>query len=94
MQNLPHFVSASPWAWDPVIERLGKVDNGQVAVFASLVQGEKVGILNTRLSLPESWIADQKRCARRDSQCPMRLSHQAGIGVSDGTRSTETGEPV
>ena len=104
MQNLHHFVSESPWEWEPVIERigrdldrvyrqspertgllidesgwrkagkrsvgvarqylgsLGKVDNGQVAVFASLVQGDKVGILNTRLYLPESWTADRNRC--------------------------------
>jgi SRSO17 transposase len=41
---------------------LGKVDNGQVAVFASLVQGDKVGIINTRLYLPESWTSDRKRC--------------------------------
>ena len=106
MQNLHHFVSESPWAWEPVIERvggdldrlfrespertgllidesgwrkagkrsvgvarqylgsLGKVDNGQVAVFASLVQGEKVGILNTRLYLPDGWTSDRKRCER------------------------------
>jgi SRSO17 transposase len=41
---------------------LGKVDNGQVAVFASLVQGDKVGLINTRLYLPESWTSDRKRC--------------------------------
>jgi SRSO17 transposase len=104
LQNLHHFVSASPWEWEPVIERmgrdldqlfrinqertgllidesgwkkagkrsvgvarqylgrLGKVDNGQVAVFASLVQGDRVGILNTRLYLPESWTSDRRRC--------------------------------
>ena len=103
-QNMHHFLSESPWQWEPVIERigkdldqlfrqssectgllidesgwrkagtrsvgvarqylgrLGKVDNGQVAVFASLVQGDKVGILNTRLYLPESWTSDLKRC--------------------------------
>jgi SRSO17 transposase len=102
-QNLHHFISESPWEWEPVIERigsdldamfrkrperigllidesgwkkagkysvgvarqylgsLGKVDNGQVAVFASLVQGDKVGIINTRLYLPESWTSDRKR---------------------------------
>ena len=106
MQNLNHFISDSPWEWEPVIERigedtsrlftrqsgkigllidesgwkkagkhsvgvarqylgsLGKVDNGQVAVFASLVQGEHVGIINTRLYLPESWTSDHKRCLK------------------------------
>jgi len=106
LQNLHHFVSESPWEWEPVMERigqdldrlfrkrsertgllidesgwkkagkqsvgvarqylgsLGKVDNGQVAVFASLVQGDRVGILKTRLYLPESWTSDRKRCER------------------------------
>jgi SRSO17 transposase len=115
MQNMQHFVSASPWEWEPVIERLGsdldalfraspertgllvdesgwkkagkqsvgvarqylgslgKVDNGQVAVFASLVQGEKVGIINTRLYLPESWTSDQKRCERAGIPKAQRL---------------------
>jgi SRSO17 transposase len=41
---------------------LGKVDNGQVAVFASFVCGEERGLINTRLFLPESWTEDQKRC--------------------------------
>jgi SRSO17 transposase len=105
-QQLHHFISESPWEWEPVLERmgqdldrifqmgaertgllidesgwkkagthsvgvarqylgsLGKVDNGQVAVFASLVQGDRVGLLNTRLYLPESWISDRKRCHR------------------------------
>lgn len=43
---------------------LGKVDNGQVAVFVSLVCGEERGVINTRLFLPESWTADQERCER------------------------------
>lgn len=106
MQNVNHFISESPWEWEPVIERigketsrvfarypekigllidesgwkkagkqsvgvgrqylgsLGKVDNGQVAVFASLVQGDHVGIIDTRLYLPESWTADSKRCEK------------------------------
>ena len=43
---------------------LGKVDNGQVAVFASLVQGDYVGIIDTRLYLPESWTSDLARCRK------------------------------
>jgi SRSO17 transposase len=106
MQNLHHFISESPWDWEPVIQRigcdldalfrqhpgrtglfidesgwkkagkasvgvarqylgrLGKVDNGQVAVFASLVQEDKVGMSNTRLYVPETWIAEPSRCRK------------------------------
>jgi SRSO17 transposase len=43
---------------------LGKVDNGQVGVFLSLVNGDKVGIINTRLYLPAEWTDDRKRCIK------------------------------
>ncbi len=41
---------------------IGKVDNGQVAVFAALSQGDNVGMVNTRLYLPKAWTEDQNRC--------------------------------
>jgi SRSO17 transposase len=40
---------------------LGKVDNGQVGVYATLVNGNRYGIIDARLYLPESWCADKKR---------------------------------
>ena len=103
-QQLHHFISESPWAYHPVIARVGlemselyenrselvgliidesghrksgkksvgvarqylgsvgKVDNGQVAVFASLNQGNDVGMVNTKLYLPKVWTKDQRRC--------------------------------
>jgi len=106
MQSLTHFISNSPWEWDPVIQRigadtsrefegregrigllvdesgwrksgthsvgvgrqylgnLGKVDNGQVAVFVSVVQDTYVGIIDTRLYLPEAWTWDAARCRK------------------------------
>jgi SRSO17 transposase len=42
--------------------RLGKVDNCQVAVFASLTQGAYSTLIDTRLYLPQEWIQDPKRC--------------------------------
>ena len=42
--------------------RLGKVDNGQVAVFAALSCREHVQPIDTRLFLPESWTSDKPRC--------------------------------
>ncbi len=41
---------------------LGKADNGQVGVFAGLVQGDKAGMIGTRLCLPAERTDDRKRC--------------------------------
>jgi SRSO17 transposase len=42
--------------------RLGKVENCQVAVFASLAQGTYSTLIDTRLYLPQDWTADPERC--------------------------------
>lgn len=44
------------------IGQVGKVANGQVGVFASLSDGEQVGLLQGRLYLPKEWTDDKKRC--------------------------------
>ncbi|MDP2106187.1 MAG: IS701 family transposase, partial [Desulfobulbaceae bacterium] len=44
--------------------RLGKVDNCQVGVFASLVRGSSVAIIDERLYLPEEWTDDPERCRK------------------------------
>ena len=44
--------------------RLGKVDNGQVAVFGALASGQYVAPVDVRLYLPEQWTNDPKRCER------------------------------
>ena len=42
--------------------RLGKVDNCQVGVYASLVYGSSATLVDYRLYLPQEWIDDRKRC--------------------------------
>lgn len=42
--------------------RLGKVDNGQVAVFGALANGPYVAPVGVRLYLPQQWVNDPKRC--------------------------------
>ena len=42
--------------------RLGKVDNGQVAVFGALVRGPYGAPIDVRLYLPQEWANDPKRC--------------------------------
>lgn len=41
---------------------IGKVDNCQVGVYASLVNGVSASIINERVFLPESWTTDSERC--------------------------------
>ncbi len=44
--------------------RLGKVDNGQVAVFAALANTRFVSPVDVRLYLPKEWTRDRARCNR------------------------------
>jgi len=41
---------------------IGKVDNSQVGVYASLVNVTSATIINERIFLPKTWINDKKRC--------------------------------
>ena len=42
--------------------RLGKVDNCQVGVFGVLNRGDRSAAIDARLSLPNSWTDDPRRC--------------------------------
>lgn len=42
--------------------RVGKIENCQVGVFASLANGDEFALIDFRLFLPESWAEDQERC--------------------------------
>lgn len=44
--------------------RLGKLENCQVGVFASLGRGHRAALVDFRLFLPEAWASDPERCAR------------------------------
>ena len=44
--------------------RLGKTENCQVGVFASLGRGERAALVDFRLFLPESWAKDAPRCQK------------------------------
>lgn len=43
---------------------LGKIDNCQTGVYASLCSGNVVGLINTRLFLPDEWVNSPKRCQK------------------------------
>jgi SRSO17 transposase len=44
--------------------RLGKVDNCQVGVFATLCRGDMATLIDTRLYLPKDWCRDEARCQK------------------------------
>ena len=43
---------------------IGKVDNCQVGVYASLVNTNLAGLVNERLFIPKSWIGNKPRCKK------------------------------
>ncbi len=61
--------------------RLGKVDNSQVGVFAALGRGDRVGIVDARLYLPQEWTDDPERCQK--AKVPEQaLTHQSKIDIA------------
>lgn len=44
--------------------RLGKLENCQVGVFASLGRGHRAALVDFRLFLPQAWVDDPQRCAK------------------------------
>lgn len=55
--------------------RLGKVDNGQVAVFGALANDRFVSPVDVRLYLPEEWTRDRKRCDKAGIPKDQRKFH-------------------
>ncbi len=56
----------------------GKVDNGQVAVTAALVNGRDTCLIDKALYLPKDWVADDQRCEKAGIPLADRVyrSHQ------------------
>ena len=52
--------------------RIGKVDNGQVAVFATLTNAIYTVPVDARLCLPGKWIDDPERCDKAAYPKPNR----------------------
>ena len=72
--------------------RLGKVDNCQVAVFASLTQGKYSTLIDTRLYLPQKWIQAPERC--REAGVPeseMALKSKADLAFEMVAQARQNG---
>jgi SRSO17 transposase len=64
--------------------RLGKVDNGQVAVFGALVNDQYAAPVDVRLYLPEEWTEDAKRCEKAgvpESEIEFHTKPELGLEI-------------
>ena len=63
--------------------RLGKVDNCQVGVFATLCRGDMAMLIDTRLYLPADWCDDDERCKKAvipEDKRQFQSKTQPGVG--------------
>lgn len=66
--------------------RLGKVDNGQVAVYMGYASRLEHTLVDTRLYLPKEWTKDKKRCEQArvpKDQMRFRTRHQLCLEMLD-----------
>ena len=62
--------------------QLGKVDNCQVAVFATLGRGRFSAPIDCRLFLPEEWVKSRKRCIKAkipEDQIVFKTKHEQAL---------------
>src|SRR5690348_11238457 len=65
--------------------RLGKVDNGQVAVFGVLAKGRFATAIDTRLYLPKEWTDDVERCNKAgipESERVFKTKNQLALEIA------------
>jgi SRSO17 transposase len=64
--------------------RLGKVDNGQVAVFGALSNGQLATPVDVRLYLPDQWVEDPDRCQQAgvpEAERQFRTKPELGLEI-------------
>jgi SRSO17 transposase len=69
--------------------RLGKVDNGQVAVFGVLAKGRFATAIDTRLYLPKEWTDDRQRCGKAgipESEQVFKTKNQLALEIVEQAR--------
>lgn len=70
--------------------RLGKLENCQVGVFASLGCGHRAALVDFRLFLPEVWAGDPVRCAKAkvpEAECVHRTKTQLALAMVVAARA-------
>ena len=69
--------------------RLGKVDNGQVAVFGVLAKGRFATAIDSRLYLPKEWTEDAERCNKAgipESERVFKTKSQLALEIVEQAR--------
>ena len=72
--------------------RLGKVDNGQVAVFGALSNGQFASPVDVRLYLPEQWVEDPQRCQQAgvpEAERQFRTKPELGLEIVRHAREND-----
>lgn len=67
--------------------RLGKVDNGQVAVYLGYVSRQEHALVDRRLYLPAEWTTDRRRCTQAGvpkDRRRLRTRHDLALEMLDG----------
>jgi len=65
---------------------VGKVENCQVGVYASLVNGERAALVGESLHLPKAWAEDTARCREAgvpEGDCGHRTKPEQALGLVD-----------
>lgn len=82
---------------------IGKVDNGQVGVFAALCNGSDACLVNARLYLPQEWTSDVERCKKagvpehfqnfltKDQIALQMVKHARELGLNYGWVGADAG---
>jgi len=57
--------------------RLGKKENCQAGVFVSYASEKGIGLIDSKLYLPETWFGDEYEERRKDCQIPDDMTFQS-----------------
>jgi len=71
--------------------RLGKTDNCQVGVYASLSRGKRVSLIDGRLYLPREWTDDRVRCRKAGVPDDVGFQTKAELAIDMVLRARENG---
>lgn len=72
--DFPKKGTYSVGTWRQYCGRLGKVENCQAGVFSSYATDNGIGIIDSRLYLPEAWFGDEYKERRKNCHIPEEVT--------------------